>query len=822
MKIKDFGILLAAAALPGAVVGEGQLTDEQTAFFESRIRPVLVESCYKCHSAEEKIKGGLSLDTRDGVRHGGDTGPAVVPGNLEESWLWTAINWADEDYEMPPKKKLPADVIDDFRQWIEMGAPDPRVAEKTVVGTEIDVERGRDFWSFRKPVAVEAPPVSDRGWPSSDVDRFILAGLDEAGLAPAEDAEPEVLLRRLYFDLVGLPPSPEEIEDYFKAYAKDPEEAYEGKIDELLARPQFGERWGRHWLDVARYAESTGKEINASFPHAWRYRDYVIDSFNEDKPYDRFVQEQIAGDLLPVDTDEEWQKNLVATAFLAIGPKGLNERDPRQFALDLADEQIDATTQAILGLTVSCARCHDHKSDPIPTADYYALSGIFQSTRTYYGTVNRIASRRGSKLLELPIPDEYPMRTFSSREISFMRERLFDAEQRLADLQAENFRRGPDAGAPENFQQVLRTRNTVTQLRAQLRGIDDSGNAKTLAMGVQDHERPVTPRVLVRGELDKPAQAVERGFPRVLHHAETPATLPDDASGRLELAMWMTSGENPLTSRVMVNRVWQAIFGRGIVASPNNFGATGQAPSHPGLLDHLAVRFMQDGWSVKALVRELVTTRTYRMGSTFDSGAFEKDPDNRLRWRHEPRSLDAEALRDAMLVAGGELDLGRPRGSIVARAGDAPVGLQLGADQLNRPVTYRSVYLPAARDALPESLALFDPADPNIVTGKREVSNVPGQALYLMNNTFVTRQADAMARRLIDEADSPGDRFSRAFAICFGRPPTSAEIDSSTSFFQRFLASAEEKGRSRDEAGLLAFQTFCQGLLSSAEFRFLN
>ncbi|MEC8941547.1 MAG: DUF1549 domain-containing protein, partial [Verrucomicrobiota bacterium] len=326
-------------------------------FFEAKIRPVFADYCYKCHSADEKIKGGLQLDTREGLRHGGDSGPAVVPGNPEESLLWTAISWQDEDYEMPPKQKLSESIRADFRKWIEMGAPDPREGEKIVLKTEIDIAEGRQFWSFQKPEKTSLPAVEAVDWSQSEVDRFLLAALEEEGLVPARDAEADALLRRLYIDLIGLPPTPQEFAAYGVAWRKDPVAAYRAKVDELLARPQFGERWGRHWLDVARYAESSGKEINMTYPPAWRYRDYVIDSFNEDKPYDQFVREQVAGDLLEIESDEDWQENLIATGFLALGPKGLNERNPRQFALDLADEQIDVMTQAILGLTVSCARC---------------------------------------------------------------------------------------------------------------------------------------------------------------------------------------------------------------------------------------------------------------------------------------------------------------------------------------------------------------------------------------------------------------------------------------------------------------------------------
>jgi len=359
-------------------------------------------------------------------------------------------------------------------------------------------------------------------------------------------------------------------------------------------------------------------------------------------------------------------------------------------------------------------------------------------------------------------------------------------------------------------------------LRARLDGVDAEGKAKSLAMGVQDYSQPVEATVLIRGELDKPAQKVSRGFLQVLHHPGTPSSLPSDGSGRLELATWLTSAENPLTARVMVNRVWQKLLGRGIVGSPNNFGTTGQAPSHPELLDYLAVRFMKENWSVKSLIRELVKSRTYGMSSEFSRTAYTKDPDNALLWRMMPRRLDAEALRDAMLVASGELDFARPMASLVARTGDARVGQRLGSEAVNRPVNHRSVYLPFVRDSLPESLALFDPSDPNLVTGARESTNVPGQALYLMNNPFVLQQAEAMARRLVAEADTPRERVSLAFMLCYGRVASKGEIEQSENFLWNFMAAARKKGESRENTDNLALGSFCQGLLASAEFRYLN
>ena len=807
----------------GKVKSESSLTDEEVKFFESKIRPVLVEQCYRCHSSEEKIRGGLSIDTREGILHGGDSGPAIVPGNLDSSLLWTAITWVDADYEMPPKKKLPEKVIADFKKWIEMGAPDPRITKAGYVKTEIDIKKGKEFWSFKKPVKSELPEINNQDWPVSDIDHFILAKLDSNGISPADDAKPETLLRRLYFDLIGIPPSPIDIKRYAEAWKKDPKNAYSKEIDRLLASHRFGERWGRHWLDVARYAESSGKDINMTFPHAWRYRDYVIDSFNADKPYDEFIVEQIAGDLLPIKNDEDWQENLIATSFLAIGPKNLNERDPRQFALDLADEQIDTTTQAILGLTVSCARCHDHKSDPIPTTDYYSLAGVFINTKTYFGTINAVQNRRGTKLLELPIPDKESIDSLSLNEMSFIKDRLEQAEERFQDLtrQAREDRLAGRSGNAQ--QQALRLRTQIAQMKGRLNSVDQNGELITRTMGVQDREDFIQPVVLIRGELDKPAQKVDLGFPQVL--CDEPMKLPDNSSGRLELAEWLSSKNNPLTARVMVNRVWGHLFGNSIVTSPNNFGSTGQAPSHPELLDHLALKFMDGDWSIKSLIRELVQTRTYQMSSTHNQEAYNKDPENLLQWRHSPKKIDAEALRDSMLVVSGNLSLDRPLGSEIAWGGDNRVGgfrLPRDNSSRDRPSNYRSVYLPSARDSLPEALALFDPADSNLVTGKREETNVPDQALYLMNNNFVIEQAESMASRLIKGAKNNRERVGNAFSIAFARSATKKEIDEALAYMRNFILRVGPDSQNRKDIERLALVTFCQSLLISAEFRYLN
>ena len=839
-------------------------------FFESRIRPVLVRECYACHSAQTgQSRGGLQLDTKTGLLLGGDSGPALIPGSPEDSPLWSAIN--HEDFVMPPRNKLSNAILADFRSWIEMGAPDPRVPEPIHTATTVtdrDIEEGRRFWSFVKP-RLPAVPASGGGWALNEIDRFVHARLEQNHLRPAVDAEPEALLRRLALDLTGLPPTPGQRARFVGQWQRDPDQAVADEVDRLLASPAFGERWGRHWLDVARYAESTGKEINATFPEAWRYRDYVIDSFNEDKSYDRFIQEQIAGDLLPVDTDEEWATNLVATGFLALGPKTLTERNPRQFAADLVDEQIDATTRVVLGVSVACARCHDHKFDPIPQTDYYAMAGIFRSTRTYYGTISARQNRRGSPLIRLPVADEQPLAPLLDEDLlQRMKDQLQEIEEERRELTAEarELRRGGspgDGGAQRLRRQIQGLDARKATIDNLLDSYDPAGQPRALCMGVQPIPDPVDANFLARGEVDQPGDPVPRGFVQVLNPQQT--RIPADASGRLELAYWLTAADNPLTARVMVNRIWQHLIGQPIVASTDNFGATGQAPSHPGLLDWLAITFMQDDWSVKQMIRRIATSRTYRMSTQWDAAAFEQDPENRLLWRGNPTRLDAEALRDSMLAVAGKLDLQRPRGSDVARAGqtvsrdgslrsvaslieqaDGASDRRPSArdrrnnrsDQRNRdrsgqdvrewllgpndgspradPVAfYRSVYLPVVRDNIPRSLDVFDFAESSMIVGTRESSNTPDQGLYFLNNRLVIYCSDALANRLIEEASSLPDQLKLAFEYCYSRAATDSELTAARRFFEEL----EVTGRDRNRKKLSAV---CQSIMASAEFRIVD
>jgi hypothetical protein len=850
-----------AKADPPAAGFNDSPTDEQITFFEKKIRPVLVTECFGCHSAKaEKLKGDLRVDSRDGVRKGGDSGAVIVPGDPAKSLLIQAIKQNDKDLAMPPKKKLSDAVVADFETWVKAGAPDPRGEGKaTTVRGEIDVEKGRQFWAFQPPKKSAPPAVKDAKWATTDIDRYLLAGMESHGLKPVADADIRTLIRRVYLDLTGLPPTGEEVEAF--VFDSSPE-AYEKVVDKLLASKAFGERWARHWLDVARYAESSGKTVNFNYPNAWRYRDYVIAAFNADKPYDVFVKEQLAGDLMPTRDEKQKAERLVATGFLAIGPKALNERMRNQFEMDVADEQIDVTTQAFLGITAACARCHDHKFDPIPQKDYYALAGIFKSTETCYGTIRLVQANHPSPLLSLPRgsgPSALSALTTAERK---------QLEDQIATLEKQR------ADNKDQLRNIF-FNSQISINQSKLASYESDGTPKLQAMGVRD--KPAAPAggvggrgpfggpgrggapgmgmgagpftgqrtiadspVYTRGEIDHPGPTVPRGVLQVV--TKTTPTIRRTESGRLELADWIASKNNPLTARVMVNRVWLHLFGRGIVPTPDNFGAAGQPPSNPHLLDYLALSLMDHGWSVKKLIKQVVLTHAYRLASTGNEKNLEIDPDNEYVWRMTPRRLDAEVLRDSMLAVSGQLSATPPVGSPVAKAGEGPSGRpRLGsAIGMNANDVHRSIYLPIVRDNLPESLALFDAADASMVVAERAQTTVPAQALFLMNNPFVIQQAGAAADKLIKASGTETERIRQAYLSFFGRPPTDAELTKAEKFLKEYRdtpnapPAAGRGGRGPGPFGRggpgpagprserNTWTVFCQALFASAEFLYRN
>ncbi len=812
-RLATFALLLAVASTATAEEADKKGLE----FFEKHIRPVLVTQCYECHSVRSKeAKGKLLLDTRMGIRHGGESGPAVVPGDVDGSLLMEALRY--ESFEMPPAKQLPASVVADFAKWIEMGAPDPRDGKSALVRREIDIEEGRRFWAFQ-PVTAPEVPTDDTGWSRSDVDRFVHAKHAENGVEPVADATPTALVRRVYLDLVGLPPTPAQQDEYLN----DPTpEKFAEIVDRLLASPRFGERWGRHWLDVVRYAESTGMERNFTYPHAWRYRDYVVDAFNADKPFDEFVREQIAGDLLPADSLEERTERITATGLLALGPKSLNERNREQFVMDVADEQIDVTTRAFLGVTVACARCHDHKFDPFPQRDYYALAGVFTSTNTFYGTGGGNGNRQVGQLLAVSAEGVSTVRTNGGgnggkNKRAALAKQLKKARTRLETAKKQSAKNPGNKSIQKRLEvaetQVARLETQLAKVRRQERqaaGAEETGTKPVVLMGVRDGQ-PGDTTLRIRGEIDDRGDSVPRRFPQVVTRGHEPI---GEGSGRLEYANWIVADDNPLTARVAANRIWSHLFGAGIVETVDNFGVNGGRPANAELLEHLAVRFRENGWSTKSTIREIVTSRTYQLAVAESVSASEVDPDNRLVWRANHRRLEAEVIRDATLQAAGTIDLEPAEASPVARVGDGNVGRGIDADRFATNSTKRSVYLPIVRNAVPESLAVFDFPEPSNISGRREVTTVPTQALYMLNSPFVLQQSSAMARRLLAEEMEDAERVELAYRLTVGRLPGTSERDRGLEFVA--LAAKGEMDRETAFAGL------CQALIASAEFRYVE
>jgi hypothetical protein len=746
-------------------------------FFEKKIRPVLVEHCSSCHSkdaqAKKKLRGGLLVDSRAALLKGGDSGPAVVPGKAQESLLIKALQYSDE-IRMPPKKRLPDSVVADFVTWVNLGAPAPEdsTAKGPASSAGMSVEEGRKFWAYQLPRKAPPPVVQNTAWPGNDVDRFILAQLEARGLRPAPDADRAVLARRLYYDLIGLPPTPEEVDAFVQDSSAD---AYEKLVDRLLASPAYGERWGRHWLDVARYAESLTLR-GFVMKEAWRYRDYVIDSFNADVPFDRFIQEQVAGDLLPAATPAQRGRQLIATTFLVLGNTNLEEQDKKQLRMDVVDEQLETICRAFLAQTIGCACCHDHKFDPIPTRDYYALAGILRNART-------LEHANVSRWLEVPLP------VGPEREAVLKKH-----EEAVAALQMRiKAGRSGSAGASPSPA-------ALKKLEDELKKLEASGPKRPMTMTVLEEKEIADTQVHIRGSVHNLGEKVPRGFLQVATYGSKRA-MPANESGRRQFAAWLAAADNPLTARVVVNRAWHWLCGAGLVRTTDNFGTTGEQPSHPELLDYLAVQFVEEGWSMKKLVRQIVLSHTYRLST---AASPSPDPENRLYARMNRRRLDAECIRDTVLAVSGQLILDR---------GGPTFKADLAADygfRYSEP--RRSVYAPVFRNALPQLFEVFDFADPSVTTGRRNVSTVAPQALFLMNHPFILEQARFAAGRILARKDlDEAGRIDRAYRLALGRPPSAAE--------QR-LAQSFLKSQSADS--LKAWAMFYQALFGSLDFRYVN
>ncbi len=798
--------LVAGLAIGGASsAASDAVTQDERSFFEERIRPVLVKYCYECHSHEaDSLSSDYALDSRDGLRGGGASGQAaVVPGNPANSRLLQALRYDNEDLQMPPEEKLPDGVIADFERWIAMGAPDPRSDDPRSLQQRARAASAGTLWSLRPPVEADVPQANGRDWPRTPVDRFVLARMERAGLRPVDDADPRTLIRRVYFDLTGLPPNLGDLEQFSTA----PTQSCLARIvDKLLRSPRFGERWGRHWLDLARYAESSGMEFNFTYPHAWPYRDYVIDSFNTGKPYDRFLTEQLAGDLLPANSRKECDENRLATGFLSIGPKRHNA-GTTLFRMDIVDDQIKAASEAFLGLTVGCARCHDHKFDPIPTEDYYALAGIFLSTETLHGTTKIKYSNHPSGLVPFGPNSEQRHEKFAAH-----RKKLETAEKNLADRQ-EQLKKLKGEEKEKVNAEVQSLKKDLKRLKA------DAPQPPKYAMGAADG-KPADTHVAVGGDPGNKGDMVPRGFLSSVAVRGAPS-VTEQASGRLELARWITSRDNPLTARVMVNRIWHHLFGRGLVPTVNNFGTLGDEPSHPQLLDYLAVRFMENGWSTKRLIRSLVLSRVYQLSTRKDARCFEADPRNILLWRMTPRRLEVEALRDAILAVSGQLDLSRPRGSPVTALGQQ-LARGVPWEKLNPASNHRTVYLPVVRHYAPHMLQVFDFAASSLVVGSRAETTTSQQALFLLNNDFILQQAAATARLLVDRyPHDAAAQIRQAYRRALSRPPTADEREMAGDFLRRATTALTDRYDQARQRHTVALASFVQTLFGSAEFRYL-
>ena len=775
--------------------------ESRVEFFQKQIFPVLKKECFSCHDTASR-KGGLRADSRQALVAGGKSGPAIVPGDPEKSLLIETIRYQHARLKMPPKKQLPQAMIDNFVQWIGNGADwveRPQDAADYVITDE-----QRQFWSFQPLQAPDPPRV--RGLRSANpVDRFVVARLKEQGLVQGRRAGPRTLIRRATYDLVGLPPSPEEVDDFLAHWSRDPGAAMAGLVDRLLESRHYGERWGRHWLDLARYADTAGDASDFPVPEAYKYRNYVIDSFNKDKPYDQFIREQLAGDLLPSDNDDQRWEQTIGTGFIAISRRiGVS---PQNLGHITIEDTIDNIGKTFLGLTISCARCHDHKFDPIPTSDYYALYGILDSSiYPHVGAehrpwrsdfVYRIGQEKSEELLK---PYREELQVWNDKERAKLEEYRDFQRKKITD---------PTRTREKAWQEVLAMRE---ERRPHAEAFPDLEIAYAIQEGA-----PHDASIQLGGSTDKKAQGatVRRGFLQILGGEK----LSDDAvgSGRRELADWVANPGNPLTARVMVNRIWHYHFGRGLVATTSDFGVRGSPPTHPLLLDYLASYFMEQGWSIKQMHRLVMLSRTYQLASKDIPGNDELDPTNQFLWRANRQRLDAEQIRDSILAFSGQLDL--------TPGGRHPFGHRLTYFYRQHepfvgdyPTQRRSIYMMQQRIKKNDQLDLFDGSDGNVPLSERKSTTTTLQALFLMNSEFAHQQAVGIARRMADLPADVATRVNWAYQLIFGRPPSQQEIDRATAYLEE-VGTFQGQDADWEEQ---AWAGYLRGMISSNEFLFVE
>jgi hypothetical protein len=892
------------------------------AFFETHVRPILVAHCYECH-ANGEANGGLAIDSRRHLLQGGDSGPAASLDRPAESLLLQAVRYTRPELQMPPKSRLTDVQIAALQRWIELGLPDPRTSTPQATSpapTGMSIDEGRQFWSFqpvRRPMLpMDAKAKADASAnEDSPIDLFLSIARQSKGLSPAPRADARSLIRRVTYDLTGLPPSASEVEQFLA----DPHpDAWERLSDRLLASPSYAVRWGRHWLDVARYADSNGLDENLALGNAWRYRDYVVNAFNTDKPFDQFAREQLAGDLLPDATDE----TRTATGFFVLGAKVLAEPDREKLTMDTIDEQLDTLGKAFWGMTIGCVRCHDHKFDPLKQEDYYGLAAIMKSTKTF-GDTNTGAIKHWNEF-SLATPAEKESLKQIDAEIARLKdvannfknaamEKIrqsarsqaidylvaateFGPDATLVEIEAvakprglhprilahcrkhleyhrddpffapwhERWAKGDIAGMEQHYRSLLtemkqawdaassatppatslsdlrleqaraaimdlsgflavppkaefaldpETLAEFHRLSEEARIVESRAADEPAAMAVQDQTVLLSLPIHVRGSHLQLGNAVPRTFPAVMRRTSDPPDLPADRSGRLELADWMTRPDHPLTARVFVNRLWRWHFGVGLVASVDNFGALGEKPTHPELLDWLAQELIDTGYSTKSLHRVILSSEAYRQAVVHPNDASNRsiDADNRYYWRWRLARLDAEQIRDAVLFVSGRLDqtIG---GKTVPLRNRQFVFDHTSIDHTRYDSVRRALYLPIIRNNLYPLFEQFDFPDPTMPTGSRHETVVAPQALLFLNADLVIDSAEQMARDLLALEQSDLDRLDRLYRTAFARPPTHDEQARAMEFLS--------KPQTEDRAGRWAL--FCQAILASNEFIYLR
>ncbi len=909
-----------------------QIDASHLEFFEKEVRPLLIKHCYDCHG-EGEVDGGLAIDSREGILLGGDSGKAIVPGKPDDSLIIEAIRYKNEDMQMPPDGKISQAEIKVLEKWIRLGAPDPREIKagsehKAAMG--MSVADGKKFWSFVPISNPDVPEVKDKNWVKTPIDAFVLAKLEENDLQPALRASKTTLIRRVTFDLIGLPPTPKEI----KVFVTDKSpEAFEKVVERLLNSPQYGVRWGRHWLDVVRYADSNGMDENLAFGNAWRFRDYVIDSFTQDQPFDRFLIEQLAGDLLP----EANRKTITATGFLSLGAKVLAEPDREKLAMDTIDEQLEAVGKAFLGMSFGCVRCHNHKFDPIMQADYYALGAIFKGTKTFgdsntgaikhwhehsFATKEELESlkkinaeiakkksaassfktKATAKLrgesrkkateyllaavqfdtaaslkqvqdiaeplglharilhhcrlhLEFHRDDPFFAKwhelnakqdvagikhhyepLFEEAEIAFQAAKKKDAKaKKLDDARLEPVRAALydlygflEVPAKPEFAFDQEMLNEYYRLMEEARILESNAPDETAAMAVADGEVQKELPIHIRGSHRNLGKPVAREFPEVMRTSLVRPVFRSDQSGRLELARWMASTSHPLTSRVYVNRIWRWHFGAGIVKTTDNFGKIGSEPTHPELLDWLARRFMETGWSTKQMHRLILSSNVYQMRSQTSHEqaavilAKKVDPENNLLWEFRIQRLEAEQLRDAVLAASDRLDTSLG-GKTVPLRNRQFVFNHTSVDHTKYDSLRRAVYLPVIRNNLYTLFEQFDFPDPTTPTGNRNATTVAPQALLMLNSPLILDSADALAIALIKQAVPDVEKIKVAYLKTVGREPTEQESKRAIDFIQGISGLAMlDAARVDPVQKQRAWSLFCQALFSSNEFIYVK